>query len=88
MLIMKEGAYAGAIIALLVYFMLPIYADNGAQATIIPTANAVGPAGFSGYVKNLPSSTMIFVALEILGISVGIAAQMILNKSYNQNSME
>ena len=80
---MKEGAYIGALVALLVYFMLPIYGNNGAPASIIPTGNAVsGTTGFSTYVSNLPFSTIIFFALEILGVSVGIAAQMILKRVY------
>lgn len=78
---MKEGAYIGALVALLVYFMLPIYGDNGAPASIIPTGNAVSdPATFNGYVSNLPFSMLIFFALEILGISVGIAAQMVFKR--------
>ena len=78
---MKEGAYIGALVALLVYFMLPIYSDDGAPATIIPTGNAVSSTtGFSTYVSNLPFSMIIFFALEILGISIGITSQMIFKK--------
>ena len=80
---MKEGAYIGALIALLVYFMLPIYGENGAPASIVPTGNAVSSTtGFSTYVSNLPFSTVIFFALEILGVSVGIASQMVLKRVY------
>jgi len=80
---MKEGAYIGALIALLVYFMLPIYGENGAPASIVPTGNAVSSTtGFSTYVSNLPFSTVIFFALEILGVSVGIASQMVLKSVY------
>ncbi|MBS3101620.1 hypothetical protein J4204_05830 [Candidatus Woesearchaeota archaeon] len=80
---MKEGAYIGALIALLVYFMLPIYGNNGAPASIIPTGNVVSsPTGFSTYVSNLPFSMIIFFALETLGVSLGIASQMILKKVY------
>lgn len=80
---MREGAYAGALIALLVYFILPIYSDSG-PAMIVPTGNAISSAtGFSTYVTNLPFSMVIFFALEIIGISVGIASQMILKKVYN-----
>ena len=83
---MKEGAYAGAIIALLVYFMLPIYGPNGEPASVIPTGDAVSdPAAFSGYVSNLPFSMIIFFALEILGVSVGIASQMMLKNINRQN---
>jgi len=79
---MKEGAYIGAIVAFIVYFMLPIYGDNGLQASIIPTGNVVSSAsGFNGYVSNLPFSMLMFFSLEILGIGVGIAAQMVLSKS-------
>ena len=82
---MKEGAYIGALVALLVYFMLPIYGPNGGPATIIPTGEAVSSTtGFSTYVSNLPFSMIIFFALEILGISVGIASQMLL-KNLNKN---
>ena len=80
-MLMKEGAYAGALVALLVYFMLPIYGPNGAPATIIPTGNAISDAtGFATYVSNLPFSMVIFFALELLGISVGAASQMVLKK--------
>ncbi|MBS3129011.1 hypothetical protein J4410_07765 [Candidatus Woesearchaeota archaeon] len=83
---MKEGAYIGALIAFIVYFMLPIYGDNGVRATIVPTGNAISdPAAFSGYVSNLPFSTLIFFSLEALGVSVGIASQMILKKVYKQS---
>lgn len=78
---MKEGAYIGALVAFLVYFMLPIYGDNGAPATIIPTGNVISSStGFDTYVSNLPFSMIIFFALEILGISVGAASQMVLKK--------
>ncbi|MBI2659572.1 hypothetical protein HYX07_00230 [Candidatus Woesearchaeota archaeon] len=81
---MKEGAYAGALIALLVYFMLPIYTDSG-PAKIIPTGNAISDTtGFSTYVSNLPFSMIMFFALEILGISVGAASQMILKKVHQE----
>ena len=80
---MKEGAYIGALIALLVYFMLPIYGEGGTPATIIPTGDAVSSTtGFSTYVSNLPFSMIIFFALEILGISVGIASQMIFKQNH------
>ena len=83
---MKEGAYIGAIVALLVYFMLPIYGDYGAPAGILPTGNVVSDAGaFNTYVNNLPFSMLIFFALEILGISVGIAAQKVLGEYYGNN---
>lgn len=80
---MREGAYIGALVALIVYFMLPIYGDNGAPATIIPTGNAISsPTSFSTYVSNLPFSMIIFFALEIVGVSVGIASQMVLRNIY------
>ena len=79
---MKEGAYIGAIIALIVYFMLPIYGDNGLKASIIPTGNVVSTtSGFNAYVSNLPFSMLVFFSLEILGIGVGIASQLVLSKS-------
>ena len=82
---MKEGAYIGAIAALLVYIMLPIHNDYGEPAKIIPTSYAVlSTTGFVTYVGNLPFSMLIFFALEILGISVGIASQMILRNVRNQ----
>ncbi|MBI2657068.1 hypothetical protein HYX08_00050 [Candidatus Woesearchaeota archaeon] len=81
---MKEGAYLGALAALLVYFMLPIYSDNGTPATIVPTGNAISSTtGFSTYVTNLPFSMVVFFALEILGISVGMASQAVLKKVNN-----
>ena len=82
---MKEGAYIGALIALIVYFMLPIYGNNGVPATIVPTGNAVSSTtGFSTYVSNLPFSVIIFFALEIIGVSLGITAQMVLRNVYQQ----
>ncbi|MBI2655518.1 hypothetical protein HYX06_03795 [Candidatus Woesearchaeota archaeon] len=82
---MKEGAYLGAIAAFFIYLMLPIYGDNGAPASILPTGNVVSDANsFNNYVSNLPLSTIIFFALEILGVSVGIAAQSVLRKAYAQ----
>ena len=76
---MKEGAYIGALVALLVYFMLPIYGGGGAPAKILPTANVVSNSGsFNVYVGNLPFSMLIFLALEVLGVSVGIASQLVL----------
>lgn len=74
---MKEGAYIGALVALLIYVMLPIYNNNGTPAFIIPTGNAISDTtGFNTYAANLPFSMIIFSALEILGISIGVAAQM------------
>ena len=83
---MKEGAFIGAVVALLVYVMLPIYGDNGQPASVFPTANVVSDTNsFDGYVSNLPFSTMVFFALEIMGVSLGIAAQMIFRKVQPQN---
>jgi len=80
---MKEGALIGAMVALLVYFMLPMYGDNGAPVSIIPTGNAVSnPTGFSTYAANLPFSMVVFFALEIIGISVGISSQIVLRRFY------
>ena len=80
---MKEGAYIGAIVAFFVYLFLPIYGDNGAPASILPTANVVSDAGyFNSYVNNLPFSMAVFFALEILGVSLGIAAQMVFKNTY------
>jgi len=83
---MKEGAYIGALIALIVYFMLPIYGNNGVPASVLPTGYAVSSTtGFSTYVGNLPFSMLIFFSLIVLGIAVGIAAQIILKQVYNKN---
>jgi len=83
---MKEGAYIGALIALIVYFMLPIYGNDGVPASVLPTGNAASStAGFSNYVSNLPFSMLIFFALVVTGIAVGIAAQIILKQVYNTN---
>ena len=82
---MREGAYIGALIALLVYFMLPIYTPNGAPASVFPTGNAVSNAdSFNSYVTNLPFSSIIFFALEILGVSIGITAQTFFRRNYQQ----
>lgn len=84
---MKEGAYLGAIVAFFVYLMLPIYGDNGQPASVIPTGNVVSSTtGFSAYVSNLPFSIVVFFALEILGVSLGIAAQMFFKNIYQQKS--
>lgn len=80
----KEGAFIGAMIAVIIYFLIPIYGDNGVRAVFIPTGNAVSStADFSDYVSNLPFSMMVFFALEILGISAGIASQMVFRKVYH-----
>ena len=82
---MKEGAYIGALVALLVYFMLPIYGENGMPAKILPTANVVSNSGsLNVYVSNLPYSMLIFLALEVLGVSVGIASQLVLKNIYGK----
>ena len=76
---MKEGAIIGAVVALFVYMLLPIYGDNGAQATLFPTANAIAsPSGLSNYTGNLPLSMVVFFSLEILGVGVGILSQLVL----------
>ena len=80
---MKEGAIIGAIGALLIYFMLPIYSPNGAEASILPTGNVVSRASArSSYFENIPFSLIIFFALEILGISIGMVAQRAMSKNY------
>ena len=77
---MKEGAFAGAVIALLIYSILPIYNTDG-PAALIPTGNAVSsPGAYSEYLGNLPFSMVVFTSLELLGISLGIAAQMMFRK--------
>lgn len=81
---MKEGAYVGAIVAFFVYFMLPIYGNDGMPAKILPTGNVVSDTGsFNSYVGNLPFSMLIFFALEVVGISTGIAGQMMLKSVYS-----
>ena len=83
---MKEGAYTGALVAALVFFMLPIYGEHGAPAKILPTANVVSNTGsFNVYVSNMPFSMLIFFGLEILGISLGIIGQMVLKKVNKTN---
>ncbi len=80
---MKEGAYIGALIALFVYFMLPIYGEGGGRASIVPTGDAIASAtGFDTYVSNLPFSSVVFFSLEFLGVSIGIVGQMVLKKVY------
>jgi len=80
---MKEGAYIGAVVAFFIYMLLPIYGENGAPASVIPTGHAVsGTTGFSTYLSNLPLSMILFFGLEVLGISTGIASQMVLRKVY------
>ena len=82
---MKEGAYAGAIVAFFVYLMLPIYGDNGAPASILPTGNVVSDENaFNNYVDNLPLSMIVFFALEIFGVSLGIAAQSVFRHAYTK----
>ncbi len=85
---MKEGAYIGAIVAFFVFMLLPIYGENGAPASIIPTGNVVSNTGsFNVYVSNLPFSMIIFFGLEILGVSLGITAQMVLRRSSNKSEV-
>ena len=73
---MREGAIMGAMVALLVYFMLPIYSSDGVRASILPTGNVVSSGSArSNYFENIPFSLIIFFALEILGISIGMVAQ-------------
>ena len=80
---MREGAYIGALAAFFIYIMLPIHNVDGTPASIIPTGQVVSSTtGFSTYVSNLPFSMLIFFALEILGISVGIASQFVLKHIY------
>ena len=80
---MKEGAFIGAVVALLIYVALPIYGDNGTPASVFPTAQVISDTNsFNGYVSNLPFSTMVFFALEIMGVSLGIGAQMVFRKVY------
>lgn len=84
---MKEGAYIGAIVAFLVYLMLPIYSDDGMPASIIPTGHAVSSTtGLSTYVNNLPFSTIVFFALEVLGVSIGIVAQKVFSEAYRKQA--
>lgn len=83
---MKEGAYIGAFAAFLVYLMLPIYGENGEPATIMPTGDAVSsPESFNGYVTNLPFSMIVFFGLEVLGVSAGIASQMVFRRYYKSS---
>ena len=78
---MREGAYIGAIVALVVYVLFPIHGNDGVPAAIVPTGAAItSTTGFTSYVNNLPFSMVIFFALEIMGISIGIAAQMVLRR--------
>ena len=79
----SEGAFIGAMVAVIVYFLLPIYGDNGVRAVFIPTGNAISnPSDFDNYASNLPFSMVVFLALEALGISIGIMSQIILRKAY------
>ena len=79
----SEGAFIGAMVAVIVYFLLPIYGDNGVRAVFIPTGNAISnPSDFDNYASNLPFSMVVFLALEALGISVGIMSQIIFRKAY------
>ena len=78
---MKEGAILGALAAFFVYMLLPIYGASG-QVNLIPTANVVSnPSTMASYVNNLPFSMVVFFSLEVLGISAGVAAQVVLKKS-------
>ena len=82
---MKQGAILGALAAFFVYMLLPIYGAGGAPASLIPTANVVSnPSTMASYVDNLPFSMVVFFSLEVLGISVGVAAQVVLKKSAPQ----
>ena len=79
---MKNGAIFGALIGLFVYMMLPIYGNNGMEATLLPTGHVISdPHAYNNYVSNLPFSTVIFFALEILGIALGITAEIVIGRS-------
>ncbi len=76
-----EGAFIGAMVAIIIYFLLPIYGDNGVRAVFIPTGNAISDnSGFSNYIGNLPFSMIVFFSLEALGISIGIISQILFSK--------
>ena len=71
----------GALIGLLVYAMLPIYSAEGQKASLLPTANVVNdPQGMSKYISALPFSMMAFFILEVLGVGLGIAAEIYLRR--------
>ena len=83
---MREGAYIGAIVAFFVFMFLPIYGENGGPLSIIPTGNVVSNTGsFNVYVSNLPLSMVLFFGLEVLGVSLGITAQMVFKRYYKTN---
>ena len=68
--------------AFFVYMLLPIYGSNGMHIGLMPTGNVVSdPSTFAAYMENLPFSMLVFFSLEVLGVSVGIASQVMLKKS-------
>jgi len=78
---MKQGIIFGEIIGILVYTMLPIYSAEGQRASLLPTGNVVDdPQGISRYVSALPFSMMIFFILEVLGVGLGVAAEIYLRR--------
>ena len=77
----QAGAFFGAMIGLLVYLFVPIYSDLG-PASILPTGNVVSSnAAYNTYISNMPFSVIIFLTLELLGISAGIVGQIIIGKN-------
>ena len=85
---MREGAYIGAIAAFFVFMLLPIYGENGAPVSIIPTGNVISNSGsMNVYVSNLPLSMVLFFGLEVLGVSLGITAQMVLRRASKKNEV-
>ena len=81
---MKHGAIFGAIIGLFIYTLMPIYSSEGQQAALLPTGNVVSQSGFSGYLSALPFSMMTFFILELLGVGLGIAAELYLRRAKTQ----
>ena len=84
---MKEGAVFGAVMALFLYMFLPIYGSNGIEASILPTGNVVADQeAAKGFISNLPFSTIIFISLELMGISLGIVAQRLFSEYYTHKN--
>lgn len=68
---LKTGALIGATIALFFYAFLSMITPFE-EKSIFPTAMVAGDTeGTAQYVRNLPTSMIIFISLEVVGMVLG-----------------
>lgn len=67
----KNGAIIGATIAFIFYIFLSVVTPLEGKS-VFPTAYVIGDEGaMEQYAKNLPSSMIIFISLEVVGMVLG-----------------